>query len=155
MIEKNQETNTKENYNNLDVIPIEAMISGRPLSFYLKVVLRPVLISLGVIFIAEFAEVYSYVYWIVLFGLFSYVGWVIAKHKSTSMIHSIIAGGISGALVGFLSGVYKFIIHLKFYQFFQIITEPILLALLGVAFAGGVCWLFSKNQGISKLSLKK
>lgn len=156
MKDKNQQEKETKN-DNIQISPTnEAIIAGQPLSFYLKAIIRPVLVSLGVLVIAEFTESILYLDWIVIICASSFISLALIRKKEIEAIHSLAAGAFSGVLIGLIISLFRFFIHFKVYLFFQIITLPIMFAVLSMLIAGSIFWLVKeKTKSTFTLSRKQ
>ncbi len=154
MTDQNQSSHLESSSTPAQETP-EAILAGQPTKFYLNLVIKPVALALAALIVAEFSHVAEYFDWIVLLGAALYIGWRVASHKSTEAIQSIIAGAFGGALLGLTLALFRFIVHLKVYHFFEIVTEPITFAVLGMLLAGSVYWMISGRSKISKELPKK
>ncbi|MDP3964677.1 MAG: hypothetical protein Q8Q20_03420 [bacterium] len=118
----------------------DAFIAERPVSWYVKSVMRPAIAAIALLVGAEFTEAIPMLDWIVALAVSMYLGWRVANQPKAGIIHSIVAGGFGGAIIGFSVSVFRFILHLEFYRFFEMITAPITLAVVGMLLAGTIAW---------------
>lgn len=126
-------------------LEVEAVLSGQPLSAYLRLILKPILVALALLMASEFTDVFPYFSFLILAALFIYLG-LAATGRGFKTEASLIAGGFTGGVLGLAYAFFRFIVHLKFSMFFQIITEPIMLAVLGMLLAGLVGWLMTESR---------
>ncbi|MFA6198360.1 MAG: hypothetical protein WC734_04395 [Patescibacteria group bacterium] len=121
----------------------QTVVAGRPVRQYLQLIIGPVFLSLVVLAAAEFTEVFPGFEWLVYLVIFSYLGWALYSRQPARIWQSAFAGAASGFWLGFMIALFRFIIHPKVYLFFEIITWPIMLSLIGFAIAGAAYWLAS------------
>ncbi|MDD5566747.1 MAG: hypothetical protein PHH01_00980 [Patescibacteria group bacterium] len=155
MSDKNQDQSNQETIKTEKEVPPEAVLAGQPLSVYFKAIIRPVFISIALLVLSEFTETLPYLDWIVAFGLFCYVGWRFVSKKTTDTLQAVVAGGLAGSLLGLSVALFRFIVHLNVTSFFQIITEPITYAIIGMLTAGAIYWWSPKQKPNSKSLIKK
>jgi hypothetical protein len=126
--------------------PVEApetRVAGRPVRQYLQLIIGPVFLTLLVLAAAEFTDVFVGFEWLVYVVIFGYIGWAVHSRQPAHIWQSAFAGAASGFWLGFMIALFRFIIHPKVYLFFEIITWPILLSLIGFGLAGATYWLTS------------
>ncbi|MFA5107862.1 MAG: hypothetical protein WC497_06115 [Patescibacteria group bacterium] len=122
----------------------EAIVAGKPLSDYLRLIMKPVLVALALLMASEFTDVFPYFNLLIMTGLFVYLG-LAARSRTFHTEASIIAGGFAGGVLGLVYAFFRFIVHLKFPMFFQMITDPVMLAVLGMILTGLVNWLVTES----------
>jgi len=120
-----------------------ALVAGRPVRQYLQLIIGPVFLSLVVLAAAEFTVVFSGFEWLVYAIIFGYLGWALHARQPACIWQSAFAGAASGFWLGFMIALFRFILQPKVYLFFEIITWPIMLSLIGFSVAGVAYWLAS------------
>ena len=69
--------------------------------------------------------------WVWRVAIFGVLGWRIVKSFGASAAVGIVAGTLSGLLIGVGVALFRFVDGLKVWKFFNILTEPTTIAIVG------------------------
>ncbi|OGY49547.1 MAG: hypothetical protein A3B89_01690 [Candidatus Buchananbacteria bacterium RIFCSPHIGHO2_02_FULL_40_13] len=94
----------------------------------LEILFRFWAVKIGSGILYEQVEIIS---WIIRLGIFVNLAIRSTKHFGFSAPIAMISGVMSGALIGFIISLYRFIDGVKLWKFFNIITETSMVAVVG------------------------
>jgi len=107
----------------------------------------PLLLILGVAIGAQFLENTFLILATTGIVFIAYVA--VRAHKDDQLTGILLlAGAFTGFTVGFASSITKMIVHQKIWLIFGVISEPVVLASIGILFGFGIAFLMMKMQPI-------
>jgi len=93
-------------------------------------------------------EVQELIYWLWRLGMFVFLSWRIMITFGATTQVGIIAGVISGVLIGFVVALYRFFEGFKIWKIFNLLTETVIVGLVGglMVYLIIVIYIFYKNR---------
>lgn len=156
-IESPEERRTKPD----DELSIKRVPLGqRKLGFYFNLIKFPIIIAVILEIVYFLSQKNFDLDWIIKLLALSYVALVLIKKHQGKFQELAIACGMTGLLIGFFNALFKAIYIRKFYLIFNLISEPVITALVGIFVGLTIGYIFlnilTKYKTIkTKDSLKK
>jgi len=123
----------------------QAFIAQRDVAFYFRVVRLPALLAMVLGSIAVVAETPIEVFWAVAVISFAWLGWRLVHSHQATLQQGLAAGTLAGALIGFVVAVVRLVKERVFFYFFNIVTDPILIGLLGAGVVALTIWILHQQ----------
>lgn len=119
--------------------------SGSNMTQLLHIMAKPLLITAIFIIIAMLASEANYTVTLANLIMFAYIGWTLYAKHHKNQDEATIAGAVSGISIGFIVAVVRFITLHKFWNFFGLITQPIIWLIIGIG-CTSLAWYISKKM---------
>lgn len=128
----------------------EGLIAGQTIRAYFGMIALPVAVAIFAVVAVQFADLQSYVDWLVYAIVAGYIGWQVSQRSGAVRAQAMTAGAMGLAMVALTGAVAQFVAVPRVYHFFAIITEPMLLTVVGGVVAGAMFWLM--KDGMKKMN---
>lgn len=130
----------------------KGVLAGKDLSFYFKIIRIPVVLAIVIEILAHFTANTFYLIWLVNFIVFVYISWYLIKKHQAPFFQIVVASTMAGIIIGVCVALFKLIWFRHFYLIFNLITEPMITAIVGIGISA-LTFLIIKN--ISQKNIKK
>lgn len=124
---------------------------------YVRIIAWPVVLAQAFSIVYVLMNRFFDFVWVVNVLAFAYISHIVVQKHQGHYQQAVISNLIAGLVMGFIFALFKLIWQGSFYLFFNLIVEPILTALVGLAVAVVAVYLYSilplKNKSLVK-SLK-
>ena len=127
---KGSETEDQKQDNELSVSKVS--LGSRKVEFYFNLIKFPVIFAVVVGIVYSLTQNAFDLIWVVDFLAVGYVTVMLVKKHKGRFQEIAIACGMTGLLIGFFSALFKLIYSRKFYLIFNLISEPVITALVGI-----------------------
>lgn len=131
------------------------LIAGRTVGFYVRSAGIPVLFGSVLGAVTIIIEAPMEVLWAIYVVLFAAVGWHLVRNDNASAPQGMVLGAATGVLTGLIVAIIRLLTFRTFYYFFNLITDPILLGLLGAGVASLTVWVLHRDTALSTMTSTK
>lgn len=137
-------TEEQENQKSEEDITLgQVEIAGLTMGFYFRVIIFPVILALAFSITYVLLNQFFDFVWIVYILAFLYITYAMASKNRGVYKQAVIANALAGLIMGFVFALFKLVWLGNFYLFFNLFVEPVLAALIGIAIAVVLVYIYS------------